>query len=326
LKTGEKFTASDRRRIWRKPLKKKARQVRAVISKFPKGPFFIKMKIPIIGSFPAPDLPEGFCFSLSHSSPTRGVSSGLAKGLSGLWNGNDITQEGMGLGSPALKIGKQTYFSRTCSIERDEPESVAKRFLIDTQFEWCFGNRPSSLLAHIMNGLVHSYMNWRPQEIQQAGLKAGTLLRRLLRIRNRLVYTRSLAQARFLYRPVAGGLEVTFSIRALRGFLPKICLLNELGADFLDAACDGQKSFLLPSGWQKLTLDLPSPSLGNRESGLRFFIRSFSSPSGIPVQLFWGREKTAYLCWAGFDFELDCTDSPTTEVQFAYTLAIEKEN
>jgi hypothetical protein len=73
-------------------------------------------------------------------------------------------------------------------------------------------------------------------------------------------------------------------------------------------------------------LNLPSPSLGNSESGLRFFIRSFTLPRGVPVRLFWGREKTAYLCWAGFDFELDCTSSPTAEVQFTYSLGIEKGN
>jgi hypothetical protein len=256
----------------------------------------------------------------------RGVSSGLARGLSGVWNRNDITQEGMGLGSPALKIGKQTYFSRTCSIEKDRLEFAVKRFLIDTQFEWCLGNRPSILLAHIMNGLVHLYMNCGSPEIQKAGLKAGTLVRRVLRIRNRPFPIPPLATARFLYRPRARGLEVTCSIRALRGFLPKICLLNELGADFFDVAFDGGKSLLLPSGWQELTLNLPSPSLGNSESGLRFFICSFNSLPGVPVRLFWGREKTAYLCWAGFDFELDCTSSPTTEVQFTYSLGIEKGN
>jgi hypothetical protein len=304
----------------------KARQGRAAFFKIPNGSFFTKMEIPIIGSFPAPGLPEGFCFSLGDSSPTQGVSSGLAKGICGLWNRNDITQEGMGVGSPALKIDKQTYFSRTCSIESHGPELAAKRFLIDTQFEWCFGNYPSSWLTHIMNGLVHSYMKWESREIQKAGLKAGTLLRQVLRVRNRLAYIRPLAQARFLYRRAAEGLEVTSSIRALRGFLPKVCLLNELGADFLDAAYEGQKFLPLPSGWQKLTLDLPSPSLGNRKSGLRFFIRSCNLPSGIPVQLFWGREKTAYLCWAGFEFELDCTAAPMTEVQFTYTLAVEKES
>ena len=60
-----------------------------------------------------------------------------------------------------------------------------------------------------------------------------------------------------------------------------------------------------PTGWQPLARDLPTPALYDGHHGLRFSLSSIAVTPEAPHKLFWGREKTADYCWAGFEIEVD---------------------
>ena len=61
----------------------------------------------------------------------EGKSQGLTRGLRVEYDSLDITQEGMGLGSVALKAGTVTYFPSTCRTEYLSSSRIHKTFVID---------------------------------------------------------------------------------------------------------------------------------------------------------------------------------------------------
>jgi len=80
----------------------------------------------------------------------EGVSLGLARGLLGCYRGRNITQEGMGLGAVALRLGPFTYFAGTCETRTLAEGQFTKTFSLDRRLMWSLGKRSSVTLTRAL--------------------------------------------------------------------------------------------------------------------------------------------------------------------------------
>ena len=87
----------------------------------------------------------------------EGNSQGLARGLLVYYGDRNITGEGMGIGSIALRDQEYTYFSR--SWTDSEEDGVLKRtFTLDTRMMWGIRGKPSSFLTRWIEIGISAYM------------------------------------------------------------------------------------------------------------------------------------------------------------------------
>jgi hypothetical protein len=87
----------------------------------------------------------------------EGISRGLARGLLVYFGDQNITGEGMGIGSIALKDQEYTYFSRSWTDSKED--GVLRRtFTLDTRMRWSIRGRPSSVLSRWIENGISAYM------------------------------------------------------------------------------------------------------------------------------------------------------------------------
>lgn len=250
----------------------------------------------------------------------EGASDGLSRGLLAFFDSHNITQEGMGIGAIALRTDKFTYFSNTCKTEVIDSTKIAKTFLINKRLMKSFLGRPSEMLTWLYQKATNLYM--------ALPLLQNILLSFSGRISN---YTKTTTH--FEDIEPAGEAEVVYLINKnivsvncnimLSGRLPcKVYILNELGADFFHAGLVGKIVSPPPSGWQRLPKIMPTPSFYNAQHNVQFLVSNLISQHNVPIDIFWGREKTEHLCWAGFDFELDCSQIKSQTINCNYTVEL----
>jgi hypothetical protein len=243
-------------------------------------------------------------FHIDDSISTGGKSHGLSSGLRVGYDSRDITQEGMGIGSLALKTDHSTYFPSTCRTEIIAPRKIHKTFRIDTRLSVCYGNHPSRFLSLVSEKMVDWYMN-HPL-FQKMFLGIGPPIQRLLHLSFRRETIQPLAEALFTYD--IDELTVTISCRLSlhREMACRVYILNELGADYFTRSLKNGVISAPPSGWEPITLPaLSPPTLYDDKNQIQFLIRDYRSDPAVPLRLFWGREKSPSLCWAGFEIELE---------------------
>jgi len=241
--------------------------------------------------------------------PGEGVSLGLARGLLVRADGKDLIREGMGIGSPALKTTWRTFFSRRYETEASG-DRIVRTYAIDTEMLWSRNGRVSPFYTCCAEALSILYMRYR---WMQASVNAIPEIRRSCRMDPVFAGIPPVAKARFEYTLRPGGVDVDCRIRALQGTLPKIFLLNEVSADAFSAGRRAGKAVSPPMGWE--LLEAPS-ALYDPVRGLTFSVDSVSAGDGASTRLFWGRERTDEICWAGFEIELD--PGRATDVSCSY--------
>lgn len=243
-------------------------------------------------------------FHTDDSSSAGGKSHRLSRGLRVGYDSRDITQEGMGIGSLAMKTEHGTYFPSTCRTEFVNPWKIRKTFRIDTRLTVCCGNHPSRFLSRLSEKIVDCYM--RRPALQKILLDISPPVKRLLHLSFRREALQPLAEALFTYD--IDELIVTVSCRLSlpREMACKVYILNELGADYFTNSLKNGAIAAPPSGWEPIALPaLSPPALYDDKNGIQFLIRDYRSDPAAPLHLFWGREKSPSLCWAGFEIELD---------------------
>lgn len=89
--------------------------------------------------------------------PGEGISRGFARGLLVYYQDCNLTDEGMGIGSIAVRDHNYTYFSRswTDSVEQG---MLTRTFLIDTRMIWGIHEKTSSLLTRLIEYAIRAYM------------------------------------------------------------------------------------------------------------------------------------------------------------------------
>jgi hypothetical protein len=214
--------------------------------------------------------------------------------------GENITREGMGIGCPVLVSGGETIFSRTCRYKQSNEAGLEHTFSLDTGLRWGVAGHPSRSLTRLMNGMVHLYMH---HATVQYLLTIGSVFRSLLCIQPIWYDAGKKAEARVVYQAKDGSAMITCHLTAREGSLPTVFLLNELGADAFSGARSNAGEEHPPRGWEPY-----DPSMGrwlhDPERNIHFCIKMEAISEGVTTDLFWGREHTRDLCWAGYGFRI----------------------
>ncbi len=252
-----------------------------------------------------------------------GHSQGLARGLQLFCDGKNMTQEGMGLGTIAIKEDNCTYFSQKCENIQKEEGILWRRFALDTILLTGPMGIETSFLTRIRDRGMEFYK--KHPKTQKVQLSADRFLRKLFRIRRRFKEIKPKAEAIMSYHTVDSGVCITFDI-SIQGFrLPKICLMNELGADWFDESQFEGEIKAPPSAWQLISAEIcdhQMQSFYSEKLGLCFSIGSIDIADNLPYELYWGREKTQELCWAGYTIEIEVKDPTIKRVTGSYKVVL----
>ena len=234
----------------------------------------------------------------------EGISLGISRGILVKYKGNNIVQEGVGIGNLALKNGLMSYFATTCNTVQLSETQFRKTFLVDSVMFWRINGRLSVFVTKIIEMLAQCYM-FLPG-LQNKLLKTGTLFRNLFKLTAQIIKISPVAEACFDYFIEKDDLRVECVVKSLSGYLHKVFILNELGADYFQNGIKNGKPVPGPSGWNHITSGPDTTVFFNPEYNLSFLIKEINVKDLIPYKLFWGREKTKDFSWAGFELEFDC--------------------
>jgi len=249
-----------------------------------------------------------------------GLSKGLARGLQVMVDGVDLTQEGMGLGTIAIRSRGNTYFARQGQATWIDGQQLHLDYLIDTvHVSSRRGQEAASpLLTRIRELGVVLYR--RLPALQPVMLQAGVKARRGLGIESAFVPVAPLARAQFQFRFEPQRIEVGVHFNALAEEIDEIFIMNELGADFFDCGWQAGSLVKPPSGWEVLEDTERLPFLSSSSQQLRYSLAEITVNPDVPFQVCWGREQLADLCWAGFTIEIKPVVSPISGLTCRYAL------
>lgn len=236
-----------------------------------------------------------------HDSHYRGEgrSHGLARGLLVFDNEKNLTREGMGIGSPVILAGGNTYFSRSCYSAYSDEDTRTSSFLLDTGLDWGFGEHPVRSLTYLINRTVNVYLQ---HPSLQSFLPAGSMVRSLLGIRPIWHTVLPLGEIYFEYRVCYPEVEISCHIIRLVENVSSIILLNELGADVFTHVWSEGRICAPPSGWDRWPHDA---WLYDPVHRLHFRIALEEVSPSVNADIFWGREHIMDLCWAGYGIALE---------------------
>jgi hypothetical protein len=249
----------------------------------------------------------------------EGISEGLARGLLVMCGPDNLTGEGMGIGSVAIKGDCYTCFSRTFT-DTGEESHFTRTFFLDTKMSWSFLGTLSPRLTRMIEAAIGVYM--QVPAFQKALMAPVTPLRKMLRIHPVYEPIPVQAKVRFTYSVDDYGVDIFVQIDPVFGYAGTLCLLNELSGDCFTSGWDSGMVCPPPPGWERLPGCFPTASLYDPVRGIRFWIDSFSVIPQVPVTLFRGREIGEDLSWAGLSFEIGYPKSPAFPLEFRYRVGI----
>lgn len=245
----------------------------------------------------------------------EGDSEGLSRGILAFSGERNMTGEGMGIGSIALKKEGNSYFSARATTLAVENGVIERTFYVDAWRKWARNGRSSPYLTRFMEFAANLYM---AIPLLQSLLFLRSPLYRALSIHPVLEQIPPVAKARFRYDFTNGQITVSCAIQSCGGDLPRIFILNELGGDlFCRSLCRGSIA-PAPSGWRAYT---DHSVLCSRHRDICFHISDVAVKGNASFRLFWGRECTDSLRWAGFEIMIDPLDG-VEEVSCSYVVHI----
>jgi hypothetical protein len=251
-----------------------------------------------------------------------GISKGLARGLQVNYGDCNLTGEGMGIGSIALRDNGFTYFSRSWT-DSVEPGTLTRTFTLDTRMRWGICGKPSDLLTRWIESGISAYMQF--PRLQGVLLLPVFPLRTLLGIHPLFETVPSRGQVSFTYWVT--GLRVEVDVESTLPAMPQgtLCLLNELSAAWFTAGWDGKQATSPPPGWEKIGPGQLPVSLVDPVHGIRFFLDRPSVSPSVPYTVYRGREQGTDLCWAGFCLELGPLDGTQGAPRAQYCIGFTRE-
>ena len=236
----------------------------------------------------------------------EGISRGLARGLLVYYGDCNLTGEGMGIGSIALRDHEGTCFSRSWA-DSAETGVLRRTFTLDTRMRWGIHGKPSGILTRWIEKGISVYMLL--PRLQSSIMVPVLPLRTFLCIHPMFETISPRGSVTFTYRVT--GTFVDVHVESTLPVVPgdTLCLLNELSAAWFTAGWDGKKVTSPPPGWQKVGPGQMPDSLVDPVHRIRFCMsRPFVSQS-VPFTVYRGREQSGDLCWAGFCLELGPLES-----------------
>jgi hypothetical protein len=244
----------------------------------------------------------------------EGISEGLARGLLVLWGQENLTGEGMGIGSVAVKGRRCTWFSRSFTDTGDGSQ-FTRTFFIDTKMSWSFLGTISPRLTRWIETAIGIYMRF--PALQTVLMAPVMPLRKMLRIQPAYEPVSPGMTVRCTYRVDNSGVDILVQLDPVSGYDGTLCLLNELSGDCFTAGWESGTVCPPPPGWERLSDSFPSASLCDPVRGILFWIDSCSVTPNVPVALFRGRETGEDLSWAGLSFEIGQPKS-SSPLEFRY--------
>ena len=252
-----------------------------------------------------------------------GISHGLARGLLVFWDDLNLTGEGMGIGSVAVREPDCTYFSRSWD-DIAEGHMLRRTFDIDTRMSWSIFGKISPLLTQWIESAIGAYMQM--PSFQRILMLPVLPLRRVLYIHPVFETVPSHGQVTMTYVVKEGQVAVRAEIHSPTKVGSVICLLNELSAEWFTNAVRDETIVPPPPAWERITPKNPTASLYDPVHGIRFTLLlpsvSVSGMSPVESNIFWGREHTDDLCWAGFCIELGPLDGKQEVIEARYSIII----
>ena len=250
----------------------------------------------------------------------EGISLGIARGILVKYNNLKIVGEGTGIGSLALKNKLLTFFPTTCKTVQLSKTQFRKTFLIDSVMLWQLNDRPSRLLTALIELMANGYMFF--PGFQNRLLKTGTFLRRLFKITPLIKKIPPVAEASFKYSIDSDEISVECDISSLQGYFSKAYILNELDADYFQYGIVNGENVAAPSGWNLIDSVSQHNAFYCRDYFLSFLIKKIEFKNNVPYKIFWGREKSKDLSWAGFELESDCRNKKIKKISCSYIVKL----
>lgn len=246
-----------------------------------------------------------------------GISEGLARGLL-VWSGTEnLTGEGMGIGSVAIRCPRYTCFSRTCMDKPSAEGVITRTFLVDTRMSWSILGTVSPWLTRSIESGIGAYM--RLPRLQRLLMAPVLPLRSLLRIHPVFESIPPCAEVTFTYRITGTAVDISARVSLLDGPVGTVCLLNELSADCFMAGWN-KGMVPPPPGWEELNGERDTVSLYDPVHDIQFSIAAVSTSSPLQLRVFWGREQGEDLCWAGFVIEVGGPDEVAVPDEVHYRI------
>jgi hypothetical protein len=231
----------------------------------------------------------------------EGISKGLARGLLVYYDDQNLTGEGMGIGSIAIRDQECTYFSRSWT-DSSGAGVLRRTFTLDTRMRWSILGKPSNLLTRWIEFGISAYMQlpWWQETI----MLPVPLISTLLGIHPLFETIPSRGKVTFAYRVTENTVDVQVDSDMPVKPQDTLCLLNELSAAWFTAGWDGERPVSPPPGWEKVSSSQLPVSLLDPVHGIRFFMDKPTISISVPHSIYRGREQTREVCWAGFCIEL----------------------
>jgi hypothetical protein len=238
------------------------------------------------------------------SRPHNLKTAQLQKGLVLALNGEELAEEGVGIGVPVAIFKDDTYFSTSGELSAHSAggETIVKRFILDSvsRKSWkirALVNNP--LYRRLTRAFVHLYRDY-------ATTRKALLT--LIRLRNRAgvrtVYTKRdpRGQVEVEYRVKEDTLYVSARFSGLdKRNLRKIVVLNEQGSSFFRKFHDSNGSILIDDqigAWEPVATEWAC--LSDPDDRLGFCLRRLGG-----CRLFVGREQLkGHLAWSGLAYEV----------------------
>lgn len=246
-----------------------------------------------------------------------GISEGLARGLLVWSGGENLTGEGMGIGSVAIRCPGFTCFSRTCTDRPGGEGVITRTFLVDTRMSWSILGTVSPWLTRSIESGVGAYMRF--PGLQRILMAPVMPLRSLLSVHPVFESIPPSAEVTFTYRITGTAVDISARVRPLADPLGTVCLLNELSADCFPAGWNGG-IVPPPPGWEELNGERDAAALYDPVHDIRFSIAAVSTSPPLQPRVFWGREKGKDLCWAGFAIEVGSLDGVAVPDEVRYRI------
>lgn len=252
----------------------------------------------------------------------EGISQGLARGLLVYYQDCNLTGEGMGIGSIALRDIHYTYFSRSWTDAVDG-EILTRTFFIDTRMIWSIQEKQVFLLTRLIEYATRIYM--RLPRAQKILMIPVFPLRTLLGIHPVFETISPLGKVRCTYKVNGNDIEVEVCMEDPLKEHEILFLLNELSARWFTDGCEkGRQTYQIPA-WERISsVNLPV-SLFDPVHRIRFFLNRPSVPDYIPFSVYRGREHTEDLCWAGFCIQLGPSDTKQILPKVGYRISFSEE-
>jgi hypothetical protein len=225
----------------------------------------------------------------------------------------------MGIGAVALKDRSFSYFSLNCNTVVHAPDLVEKTFFIDSRMIWGLGVFSSVPLTWCLERVNDVYMRSPGLQIL---LCPGSHTKRFLGLNPVFEPIPSMAKAQFTYRIAGSQIDVSCTIHPLAGPLPSVFILSELAADSFTHAFSKGNAMKPPSGWVRHESgnDLYDPV-----HHIRFTFSPQSLGRSVPSTVWWGREHTKNLRWAGYSIEIPECDRGMVPISCSYTICLHEE-